>query len=205
MWINITLSQLCPDLIIKRRRRMKKLRWQFYLFIYLFFHVLSVLLLLWRVHLSLPPGRCGPALQRRLQVCCCLSDHHCRERLRRQWGPTSAEHLKPLWVCEAPTGSGRLTVCRMDSRPSTRRAWGLGHGTRSCVGGTAAHRHEASFMLPMRCFRLPAACSSERLTSWTVGFGVKPRSIILEFGAWRGAAPSSSVSAWFILRHLRNV
>ena len=135
------------------------------------------------------PLRCSPAAPP-AGLCCCLSDHHCRERrLRRQRGPTD----RNLWQCarHRPGADGWLLVgLTVDSRPSTRRAWGgLGDGTRSCVVGTAAHRHEASFTLPMRCFRLPAACSSERLTSWTVGLGVKPRSIILEFGAWSGAAP----------------
>ena len=156
------------------------------------------------------PLRCSPAAPP-AGLCCCLSDHHCRERrLRRQRGPTSAEDLKPLAVCEAPTGSGRLTVSRTDGWQQAVDAPRV-RGTRRwdtlvrCWHRCASPRsqlHVTDALLSITCSLQLGALNKLNGRSWC-------EASIDYFGVWcverRSTRPLLLVSAWFILRHLRSV
>lgn len=148
MCVNVTLSQLCPDLIIKRCRQMKKIMVTIY-FIFILRFKCSAFTLKAPPFTSSWPLRSCPAAPP-AGLCCCLSDHHSKERLRRQRRPTSAEHLKPLGVCEAPTGSGRLTVSRTDG-------W-VTAGRRRAAREDSDMGHARALLAPLRIATKPASC-----------------------------------------------
>lgn len=128
-----------------------------------------VLLLFWRVYISLPHWRCGPPLQRPLLATAAV----CQNQRWSELPEAVVYDQRRFWTC----GSLKRTDWRLFwNRQMTTDRRQTTHPWRLRDGKAAAHRHGSSLVLPMPSFRSPAAWSSERLsgtTGWyeaTIGY-----------------------------------